>query len=86
MADIAWLEVNALSGNPGPVDGTITYVIEAQAVQEGTIVRFEVFDDPSDWRVSNHGVRSLLTLTNGERLFVTETYNELAVLCKLKRK
>jgi len=86
MADIAWVEVNALTDNPGPKPGTRTSSIIPTAVQEGAFSHLQPYTDPTDWRVRDHGVQSVAFFPNGNKLYLTETYDQLQTLVKLKRR
>lgn len=86
MADTAWLEVHALTDNPGPQPGTLTSSVIPMAVQETAFSHFHNHVDQNDWRVRDHGIRAVCHFPNGNKLFVTETYEQLQTLVKLKRR
>lgn len=86
MADSAWAEVHALTTNPGPTVGTETSKVIPMAVQESAFSHFHEFTDPTDWRVRDHGIRAVCFFPNGNKLHVTETYEQLQTLVKLKRR
>jgi len=86
MADSAWTEVNALTENPGPTVGTVVPSVIPMAVQESAFSHFHRHTDPDDWRVRDFGIRAVCFFPNGNKLYVTETYEQLQVLVKLKRR
>lgn len=86
MADSAWTEVHALTDNPGPKPGTETHSVIPVAVQETSFSHFHNHIDPTDWRVRDFGIRAVCFFPNGNKLYVTETYEQLQTLVKLKRR
>ena len=86
MADSAWSEVHALTDNPGPSPGTMTHSVISVAVQETAFSHFHEYTDPTDWRVRDFGIQAVAFFPNGNKLYVTETYEQLQVLVKLKRR
>lgn len=86
MADVAWTEVHALTDNPGPKPGTETHEVIPVAVQESAFTYFHAYTDATDWRVRDFAIQAVCFFPNGNKLFVTETYEQLQALVKLKRR
>ncbi len=79
MADVAWVELQVLDGRDGQVYPAI--------LSESNLGRFESFRpaQPDDHRVAL-GIKVVATTMNGDRLFLTDTLEEVKLLVKAKVK
>ena len=79
MADVAWVELQVLDSRDGQVYPTL--------LSEGSLARFDHFRParPDDYRV-DLGILIVATTTNGDRLFLTDTMEEVKLLVKAKVK
>ena len=89
MAFIAWFEVHALHEDtlvrPAGIPSDPPTIIET-GVQENKVVSFHAHNESGDWRVRDFGIQSCIVLTSGNPLFVTESYEDIKDLVKLKVK
>ena len=79
MADVAWVELQVLDSRDGQVYPTL--------LSEGSLSRFDQFRParPDDYRV-DLGILVVATTVNGDRLFLTDTMEEIKLLVKAKVK
>ena len=79
MADVAWVELQVLDTRDGQVYPTV--------LSESNLGRFETFRpaNPDDYRVGL-GIQVVLTTINGDRLFLTDSIEEVKLLVKAKVK
>lgn len=78
MADVAWIELHKLAENRSEVVPV--------AISELNLGSFEVFrpTGPDDYRIPL-GIQTTIRQVDGSRIFVTEDFNTLADLVKIKR-
>ncbi len=79
MADVAWVELQVLDSRDGQVYPTL--------LSESNLGRFDSFRParPDDHRVTL-GILVVATTMNGDRLFLTDTLEEVKLLVKAKVK
>ncbi len=79
MADVAWVELQVLDSRDGQVYPTL--------LSENNLGRFDLFRPAreDDYRVGL-GIKVVVTTMNGDRLFLSDTFEEVKLLLKDKVK